>query len=385
MKGYIKKHKMSLWLIVLILEGMLMGCSSQKEKQQLNLMDYIQAEYVGTQGHFQVTLIPDADKIQEKYEEIKAGKSVIDAVIFSKFMNGIELEYDNNEALYKNGDKIHVTFHWDEQAAEECMYKAESEGDFEIRVSEGKEEIDPFEGLEVVFSGMNGEGWVDFDTDACHELVKEEGLFQLVEEEKEDVEEDENGWYMDSALKNGDKITIEFIWVDNGKAYRNEDIIISKTKKEYTVEGLGEYVKTVKQEDFEEFNQHMLEYTKEQVRSWGGSENYIVTPYQYYYYYNIYYMNENGYVGIYKVENTEIRNEPFYFISVTFPLYRQSTGELAIDSYIGENEEEMFFISPDDTERCVINEEELSDLLLFLERNAWLNEGAENYKIMEVK
>ena len=385
MKGYIKKHKMSLWLIVLILEGMLMGCSSQKEKQQLNLMDYIQAEYVGIQGHFQVALIPDADKIQEKYEEIKAGKSVIDAVIFSKFMNGIELEYDNNEALYKNGDKIHVTFHWDEQAAEECMYKAESEGDFEIRVSEGKEEIDPFEGLEVVFSGMNGEGWVDFDTDACHELVKEEGLFQLVEEEKEDVEEDENGWYMDSALKNGDKITIEFIWVDNGKAYRNEDIIISKTKKEYTVEGLGEYVKTVKQEDFEEFNQHMLEYTKEQVRSWGGSENYIVTPYQYYYYYNIYYMNENGYVGIYKVENTEIRNEPFYFISVTFPLYRQSTGELAIDSYIGENEEEMFFISPDDTERCVINEEELSDLLLFLERNAWLNEGAENYKIMEVK
>lgn len=384
MKGYIKKHKMSLWLIVLILEGMLMGCSSQKEKQQLNLMDYIQAEYVGTQGHFQVTLIPDADKIQEKYEEIKAGKSVIDAVIFSKFMNGIELEYDNNEALYKNGDKIHVTFHWDEQAAEECMYKAESEGDFEIRVSEGKEEIDPFEGLEVVFSGMNGEGWVDFDTDACHELVKEEGLFQLVEEEKEDVE-DEDGGYMDSALKNGDKITIEFIWVDNGKTYRKEDIIISKAKKEYTVEGLGEYVKTVKQEDFKDFNQHMLEYTKEQVRSWSGGENYIVTPYQYYYYYNMYYMRENGYVGIYKVENTEIRNEPFYFISVTFPLYRQSTGELAIDSYIGENEEEMFFISPDDTERCVINEEELSDLLLFLERNAWLDEGAENYKIMEVK
>ena len=60
MKGYIKKHKMSLWLIVLILEGMLMGCSSQKEKQQLNLMDYIQAEYVGIQGHFQVALIPDA-------------------------------------------------------------------------------------------------------------------------------------------------------------------------------------------------------------------------------------------------------------------------------------------------------------------------------------
>ena len=376
-----KYTKAALYFLILILAGVLTGCSSGEKKEELCLMDYIEAEYIGTREQVQVTLKPDIDKIQEKYKEIKEEKSVIDAVIFSKFMNELEMEYDKNDTLYKDGDIIHVKFQWNEQAAEECIYKMEDEADFEVNISEKTQELDPFENLQLDFSGMNGEGWVDFNEENCPDIVRERGIFEAIMRD----EEGDEGVIDIPSLKNGDKVIVEFTWRDGGSAYRKENMLMSESRKEYVVKGLGDYAEMIQAEEMEDYNQAMLEEVKEEIRSWKHSGQYSVTPYQYQYYYNADYMGENAYVGIYKVENTTIKEDTFYFVALTFPVHRDFEGDLIIDSHMEESGTESYIISTDMQERCVMQTEEVENLPAFLHKNEWLDLETGDFQFLDVE
>lgn len=110
---------------VLILAMTLCGCSlSKKEnKEELNLLDYVKAEYMGTQGNLKVSLQIDGDKVRETYQTLKEEKSTLDAIVFYEFMDSITLEYDKRADTYCDGDKIKVEFGWNESLSEECPFR----------------------------------------------------------------------------------------------------------------------------------------------------------------------------------------------------------------------------------------------------------------------
>ncbi len=386
MRGYRSKRNIIFLPILLIFAGALVSCGLKKDKEKIHLVDYIRAEYIGTREQLQVILEMDREKIKEKYDEIKREKSVIDAVIFSKFMDSVELEYGGDQVekgqsgdFYKEGDKIPVRFHWEEQAALECIYQPAEEEDFQVQISEKAEIINPFDGVDFVFFGTDGEGWVDFNLDGCVPIVQEQGKFYLKETEDKDGEEMYN--YL---LKNGDKITVKFMWADNGAACREQNMIISQNIKEVMVEDLGQYVSKVKAEDFTEYNQKMLECTEAQIREGRVGYDYTVTPYRYYYYCNRKDMSENAYVGIFKAED-KAGGGTFYYMSMTLSLYRKPSGELVINFYTDEDGKEIFVWSTEYEEKCVVQKEELADFPAFMNKGEWLAEDIENYQFMEVK
>lgn len=139
--------------------------------------------------------------------------------------NAISFTVDKDKGL-SNGDEVLVTFLYDNEAVKDCKVKFTGKtAKFLVEGLPDFQEIDPFDDLEVSFSGISSSGRVEMSYTGNVEHLGAYGFFATPLYD----------------LKNGDsvKISIGDYIVDN---LTRSGYTVTKTSKEYLVEGLDEYV-----------------------------------------------------------------------------------------------------------------------------------------------
>lgn len=201
----------------------------------INLNDYLTIEAEGYDGYGTVTATIDWDAIETKYgDKLEFEIPVVEEYsdLFSGIVTpvdllqtGVSVELEQYDDL-SNGDVVAYTWDVDEEEISEyinCKLKFE---DSEYTV-EGLEEItgfDAFEGVEVSFTGLNGEGYAEITA-----RPESNGLNYHLD--------------TDSELSNDDVITITAEYYAGDAAYYAETYgqLPETMTKEITVSGLGEY------------------------------------------------------------------------------------------------------------------------------------------------
>ena len=136
----------------------------------------------------------------------------------------------------KNGDKVKCTVKYNEDSLKDKNIKLKNT-EFEVTVKDLKngEEIDFFKGVEVKFSGFDGNGSADVSYDSAYPFIYYDYDYK-------------------SDLKNGDKYTVTanidvygaeesgdmtwFEYDDKYYTYKTADVKDGKVTKDFTVEGL---------------------------------------------------------------------------------------------------------------------------------------------------
>lgn len=272
-------------VVVLVLIFMLSG------KPTINLDDYVTVEFEGynTVGHAKVTVDEDrfyeenledleiSDDTWEKMEDMAYESSESDselaAFLIGRTMQAIQFLSDREVAGIffdevwqtrsltpssdlSNGDT--VVFAWelsdgDKELLEELFGVKIKFGDpkeYTVEGLEEPEEIDPFEGVEVTFSGIapNGEATLDANNgpESC------QSLYELDPQE---------------GLSNGDTVTL-YLDRDDVNEYLTENygVVVSETSKTYTVEGLASYAASL-DEIPEETAESMRKQSEDVIRA----------------------------------------------------------------------------------------------------------------------
>lgn len=216
-----------------------------------------------------------------------------------KISNDITVNYniDSNGEFY-NSDIAKVRFNCSENIRLKNMKYTVSELD-------EPKAINPFDGVEVMFYGANGQGSCDVITENCLESIQRNVEFTVTPD---------NG-----KLSNGDTITIT---ATNGMKLISEGYVLSETNKQYTVKDLFIYPTSMTGIDCNDSNDYMSnaildyiqveqvyldwDYNQEMPVNWyllGDFDlEYVVTPMAYYYAYTENNPQENTYYGIYKAQ-----------------------------------------------------------------------------------
>lgn len=272
-------------VVVLVLIFMLSG------KPTINLDDYVTVEFEGynTVGHARVTVDEDRfyeenledleisdgtwEKMEDMAYESSGSDSELAAFLVGRTMQAIQFLSDREVAGMffdevwqarsltpssdlSNGDT--VVFAWalsdgDKELLEELFgvkIKFGEPKEFTVEGLEEPEEIDPFEGVEVTFSGIapNGEATLDDSNgpESC------QSLYELDPQE---------------GLSNGDTVTL-YLDRDNVNEYLTENygVVVSETSKTYTVEGLASYAASL-DEIPEETAESMRKQSEDVIRA----------------------------------------------------------------------------------------------------------------------
>ncbi len=229
-------------------------------RSKVNMNDYITIETSGYNGYGKATYVFDEDRFYEENENkfkmsnsikkyvkdnelFQWGLMLYDIDVNDKkdaaklFIVGTEL--DGGLSQYSglsNGDVI--TFSWDSGYDEEEMdqiakkFKVKVDySDIEYTVS-GLQEVprfDPFDGVEVSFSGISPNG------QALIAYYPENGLYYSIEGDSR-------------GLSNGDEITVKIQYPYGVDEYINDYAKMPDAEsKSFKVEGLGEYLTTASQ------------------------------------------------------------------------------------------------------------------------------------------
>lgn len=219
-------------IICITLAGLMLlaGCDKAggaKEPTTIDLNDYIEYQIEGysTKASLSYTI---------KYEDIIEDFELED-VAASRLEKKITGTWSKMTYL-SNGDEI--TFEWNVDADSiEEKYNVEFKADdltVQVKDLDEMPEFDPFEYIEVSFSGMSGDGTVTVDiSDACP-----------LDDVRYTV--DGSSYY----LSNGDEVTIVASTYSNGDLEEycedNDYILVSDTAT-YTVEGLDRYVAAIEE------------------------------------------------------------------------------------------------------------------------------------------
>ncbi len=213
--------------------------------KKVNLNDYVTVEFSGydTVGHGKVVF--DRAAFLEKYEgKIKFSKKAQEygisstglygyspAEMFADFIS-VKLSQSTN---LSNGQEVTLVWNCDDLDFGEVFnydikYK---EKEYKVEGLEPVEMFDPFENLNVTFMGTSPQGMVNLEMKDYFD-VYQYAYFNSSE---------------NSGLANGDVITVSFCTVGDPIEYctSNYGICPSITEKEYTVEGLEEYIRTLNQ------------------------------------------------------------------------------------------------------------------------------------------
>ncbi len=225
-------------------------------KPTINLNDYITVKYDGYDTLGTATCVFDWEEFEDDYGEKLGDRrkrpdndsdedynettdwilANVDKELYStKFITkciGGKLNKDNN---LRNGDKI--VFEWscdDERALKKFGYKLEySNIEFTVSDLEIAETFDPFKDINLGFEGMDGEG-IAFSLGTGNSDVPDDITYII---DKEDT------------LSNGDIVTMSIIAPEYQDpvdyCLENYGKIPSTTSKEFIVEGLNSYVKTL--------------------------------------------------------------------------------------------------------------------------------------------
>ena len=213
--------------------------------KKVNLNNYVSVEFSGYDTVGTGRVVFDRDAFLEKYEgKIKFSKKAQDygmtadsfygysaAEMFADF---ISVKLSESSRL-TNGQEVTLVWNCDDLDFGEVFnydikYKEET---FTVEGLEPVEMFDPFENLNVTFMGTSPQGMVNL------EMIDYSDVYQYA--------------YFNPSesygLANGDVITVSFCTTGDPIEYctSNYGICPSVTEKEYTVEGLEEYVRSLNQ------------------------------------------------------------------------------------------------------------------------------------------
>lgn len=187
--------------------------------EELKVSDYLSID--------EDVLVDAFKKAKDEDEALEMRDAILDSVEF-------KLADKKKNGSLKNGDKIKIEVEYDKDELKEYGIKI-TEDEFEVTVSGLKDavELDVFEGIKVEFSGVDGDGDANVNTDACSDFVKNNFSIKL-----------SNDWY----LSLGDTITLTVnYWGydyddDLGGVYDDDSdtfyLFEEENSKEITVEGL---------------------------------------------------------------------------------------------------------------------------------------------------
>ncbi len=202
-------------------------------KHTMDLNDYLQVEF---EGYESVGIAKGELFTSEFFEDFykKASKSATSSGSYDDLSNKIKFKFEKAEGL-SNGDKVKVTWKVDEKYFKKqygIRFKAD-DNEIKVKGLEETEVFDPFKGVEVVFTGVDGEGKAEINVTSDDKIYK-------------DLEYRADPFY---DLKEGDTVTVEVRTKDSydeastiEACAEKYDKVPSVVSKEFKVEGLGKYI-----------------------------------------------------------------------------------------------------------------------------------------------
>lgn len=210
--------------IILVCILMLTGCSN---KRTLDFKEITNIQFSGLNGKGTVSIsengkiYEDADFLEQLYPDNSSKKA---KEKLTDLLNDVKYTFSKETEL-SNGDEITVKLEYDNDKIKKDEITVKNK-EFTVTVSglaEGTA-IDPFEGLQVTYSGLSGKGYAVFDSSNCNEFVQEYVTFGYTKEN----------------LSNGDIVTVSANY--SNEIAEEQFIIIENETKEFTVSGLKEPV-----------------------------------------------------------------------------------------------------------------------------------------------
>ena len=205
-------------------------------KTEVDLSKYVKIEVEGYDGSGRIVSYSlDKQKMLKDIMKDK-GKKNVDKLkrsdIPDEIYNTINTMYfdvvdTSGSGTYKNGDKIEIEIYYADYYLDDAKLKFKNESfEYEIKGLDPLTDYDIFAGVEVTFSGMNGDGSFSY------KVTSDDDIYDNV--------------YFDYDYKydlsNGDTITIEVKTYNGDATGSYYGYKFTSTSKTYTVEGLSKYV-----------------------------------------------------------------------------------------------------------------------------------------------
>lgn len=236
-------------LAVLIVAFIIYG----NKNTRIRLNDYVSVSFEGYDGYGSATAKIEWDKVQKDYEGKLRGKAATTGVfdmlvLFAKGGSLVEGELTKDMQL-TNGEKVIFSWDVDDEEVKENYGVEFVYSDIELEVSGLKdiEEVDPFEGLNVYFYGISPLG--EASIEGMAETYGNSLFFELDERR---------------GLANGDIVTLRAEYTEGEEQLANrQGVKLIATEKQFTVEGLDEYVTSVEEID-EELLENMISEGKDE-------------------------------------------------------------------------------------------------------------------------
>lgn len=210
------------------------------QPKKINVEDYVEITCSGYNGYavaratldesglYEAILAAKGKKID--YDSIDSfealGAALSEEMAISECVDKITLSL-SQESNLSNGDTVTVEITYDNEAAK--AHKVKFIGSTVTLKVEGLEdpvEVDPFEGLEVSFSGISPYGKMEYTYNGANSNIS---LYSFSPSQT-------------NNLKNGDTVTVTYSFNENSML--NQGIVIKNSEKKYEVSGLDEYVQS---------------------------------------------------------------------------------------------------------------------------------------------
>lgn len=202
----------------------------------INLNDYLTVEAEGYDGRGRAKTTIDWDAIEQKYGTkvsfTSAAKSEYGGLLnmmtpIEGIQESVSLKLSESSEL-SNGDIIEYTWDIDDDLTKYVKCKVKfKDGSYTVSGLEEIGSFDPFVGVDVSFTGIAPNGRANLE-----KTPNDNGLYYDIE----------NGY----NVSNGDKVTVtvSYGWGSEESYVEERGQLPSSMSKEYTVEGLDEYVTT---------------------------------------------------------------------------------------------------------------------------------------------
>lgn len=199
------------------------------QPKKINLEDYVVVEFGGYNTAGTASVYVNTAELSEKLAESIGGNanSLEMVTALPTCLSAVEVSLDRDSGL-SNGDSVTAEITYDNELLKQ--YKIRYTGESVTKTVEGLEElteIDPFEGLEVSFTGLSPDGQLVYEYTGDDTYVSESSFT----------------CDQSSGLRNGDVVTISIRNYDEAAA-ESSGYRFTQTSRQYTVEGLDGYVET---------------------------------------------------------------------------------------------------------------------------------------------
>lgn len=192
--------------------------------------DFCEVDVKGANGYGKASLSVDYSDLRDEVEDCLGDDSTKkERQKASEFADKISFKIvsDNTEGL-SNGDVIEVEIDYDKEDAQKDFKFKFKKDTFKYKVEDldDAEELDAFEGLEIVYEGFSPSARYRLDNSKVDDKVRNYVYYEI----------DENA---PERVKNGDTIKVKAICYDEDRLL-DEGYVLGADTKEFTVNGIEE-------------------------------------------------------------------------------------------------------------------------------------------------